>query len=112
MRWTMLLGFGLLAATALAQDASLPAANVQPVTAASSDTALSVGYVLSGPIMISYQNGQLALDAQNASLIDLLHAISSQTGALFDIPPAADERVVVRLGPGKIQDVLAAFLNG
>jgi hypothetical protein len=65
-----------------------------------------------GPIISLYQNGELTIEAQNANLRDVLHVMSSQTGALIDIPPGPDERVVGVFGPGSPHDVLVSLLNG
>ena len=63
--------------------------------------------------MVSYQNGQLTIDSQNATLSQVLRSVQQQTGASVDIPPGSgSERVVARLGPGNPKDVLASLLNG
>ncbi len=65
------------------------------------------------PPQISYQNGQLTIDSQNATLSQVLRSVQVQTGASLDIPSGAgNERVVARLGPGRPKDVLASLLNG
>ena len=65
------------------------------------------------PPQVSYQNGQLTIDSQNATLSQVLHSVQSQTGASLDMPPGAgSERVVAKLGPGNPKDVLSALLNG
>ena len=65
------------------------------------------------PPQVSYQNGQLSIDSQNATLSQVLRSVQTQTGASVDIPPGAgSERVVASLGPGKPKDVLASLLNG
>jgi hypothetical protein len=60
---------------------------------------------------VSFQNGQLTVVAPNSTLGDVLRAIKKQTGADIDVP-AANERVVTRLGPGPARDVIAELLNG
>jgi hypothetical protein len=65
-----------------------------------------------GPIFSLYQNGELTIEAQNANLSDVLRVVSSQTGALIDIPQCPDERVVGVFGPARVQDVLTSLLNG
>lgn len=60
---------------------------------------------------VSFQNGQLTIVAPNSTLGDVLRAIKKQTGAEIDVP-AANERVVTRLGPGPARDVIAELLNG
>ena len=61
---------------------------------------------------MSYQNGLLSIVAENATLGDVLREVHKHTGATIDVPPSANERVVVRLGPGPARDVLADLLNG
>ena len=65
------------------------------------------------PPQVSFKDGQLTIDAQNATLSQVLHSVQAQTGASIDMPSGAgSERVVARLGPGKPKDVLASLLNG
>jgi hypothetical protein len=65
------------------------------------------------PPQVSYLNGQLLVIAHNSTLADILSAVSSQTGAVIDVPPGSGgERVAGRMGPGPARDVLAALLNG
>jgi len=65
------------------------------------------------PPQVTYRNGQLSIDARNATLAQILRAVQMQTGATIDIPAnAASERVVTQLGPGAPHDVLNTLLNG
>ena len=64
------------------------------------------------PPQVTYQAGQLTIQAQNSTLGDILRAVRAKTGASVDIPSNADERVVGRLGPGPAREVLASLLNG
>lgn len=68
--------------------------------------------VPASPPQVSYQAGQLTITAQNSTLGDILRAVRSRTGANFDVPASATERVVGRLGPGPPREVLASLLNG
>ena len=62
---------------------------------------------------VSFQNGELTIDATNSTLSQVLRAVQSRTGAAIDIPGGAgNERVAGRLGPGQPRDVLNALLNG
>jgi hypothetical protein len=62
---------------------------------------------------ISYQNGQLTIEAHNSTLSQVLRAVQLQTGASIDIPGGANaERVVGQIGPGQPRDVLNTLLNG
>jgi hypothetical protein len=65
------------------------------------------------PPQVSYQDGQLTIDSENATLSQVLRSVQTKTGASIDMPSGAgSERVVARLGPGTPKDVLAALLNG
>ena len=64
------------------------------------------------PPQVSYQAGQLTITAQNSTLGDILRAVRSKTGATFDVPAGATERVVGQLGPGPPREVIASLLNG
>lgn len=65
------------------------------------------------PPQVTYQNGQLSINAHNATLSQTLRAVQQQTGAAMEIPAsAANERVVMQLGPGAPHDVLNTLLNG
>ncbi len=65
------------------------------------------------PPRVSFQNGQLTIDATNSTLSQVLRAVQSRTGASIDIPGGAgSERVVGQLGPGLPRDVLNTLLNG
>jgi len=65
------------------------------------------------PPRVSFQNGQLTIDATNSTLSQVLRAVQSRTGASIDIPAGAgNERVVAQLGPGAPRDVLNTLLNG
>ena len=64
------------------------------------------------PPQVSYQTGELTIISQNSTLGDILRAVRNHTGASFDVPPNATERVVGRFGPGPAREVLATLLNG
>jgi hypothetical protein len=65
------------------------------------------------PPRVTYNNGQLTIIAQNATLSQVLRSVQSQTGASIEMPSgASNERVVGQLGPGQPRDVLNALLNG
>ncbi len=62
---------------------------------------------------VQFRNGLLSIVAQNSTLGEILAAVRAETGARLEFPrPGAEERVTVRLGPGRPRDVLAALLNG
>jgi hypothetical protein len=61
---------------------------------------------------VHFSGGELTIVAHNSTLSDVLKEVREQTGAEFDIPPNANERVVADLGPGPARSVLADLLNG
>ena len=60
---------------------------------------------------VNFRNGELTIVAPNSTLSDILHCVRDQTGAEIEIP-ATNDRVVTRLGPGPVRDILAELLNG
>jgi hypothetical protein len=65
------------------------------------------------PPHVTYQNGLLTIDARNSTLSQVLRSVQAQTGASIEMPSsAANDRVVMQLGPGRPQDVLNTLLNG
>ena len=65
------------------------------------------------PPRVTYNNGQLTIIAQNATLSQVLLLVQSQTGASIEMPEGvSSERVVGQLGPGRPLDVLNSLLNG
>jgi hypothetical protein len=62
---------------------------------------------------VTYQNGLLTIDATNSTLSQVLRSVQAQTGASVEMPAsAANERVMMQLGPGRPRDVLNTLLNG
>ena len=66
----------------------------------------------SSPPQVSFQAGQLTIEARNSTMSDVLNAVKQKTGAAVEMPAASGERVVGRFGPGAPRDVLAQLLNG
>jgi hypothetical protein len=65
------------------------------------------------PPVVTYQDGQLTIDAENSTLAEVLELVAEKTGAVIDIPPGSGlERIVEHTGPGPAEDVLARLLNG
>jgi hypothetical protein len=60
---------------------------------------------------VTMQGGMLTIDAPNSTLSDVLSGIRKATGAAIE-GASPSERVAVRLGPGKPQQVIAALLRG
>jgi hypothetical protein len=62
---------------------------------------------------VNFQDGLLTIVAPNSTLSEILRSVRKHTSADIDIPAAAgSERVVTRLGPGPVRDVMAELLNG
>ena len=69
--------------------------------------------VTTGAPVVRYANGKLSIAAQNATMGDMLQALSSATGAVIDFPHEhAAERMSANIGPGTVRDVLSTLLNG
>jgi hypothetical protein len=64
------------------------------------------------PPQVEFQDGQLTIVSQNSTLADILREVRKETGAEFEVPSGASERVVTAIGPGPARDVLAKLLNG
>ncbi len=67
------------------------------------------------PAKVSFQDGLLAISAQNSTLGEILRDVRKLTGASIEIPPGSavtNERVIAHLGPGAPRDVLAGLFNG
>lgn len=64
--------------------------------------------------IVSYADGLLSVDAENSNLTDVLFAISEKTGAGIELPMSEGmlDRVVIRMGPGRPREILAALLEG
>lgn len=62
---------------------------------------------------VTYQDGQLSIEAQNSTLSSILAAVRAHTGAQVEMPAdTVNDRVAVKLGPGNPRDVLASLLQG
>jgi hypothetical protein len=64
------------------------------------------------PPQVDFRDGQLTIVSQNSTLADILREVRKETGAEFEVPSGATERVVTAIGPGPARDVLAKLLNG
>ena len=63
--------------------------------------------------VVTFQNGQLTIDAENATLAAVLQLVAQKTGVEIDVPVGSGlERIVEHAGPGQARDVLAHLLNG
>lgn len=66
----------------------------------------------SSPPQVSFQAGQLTIEARNSTMSDVLNAVKQKTGAAVEMPMVSSERVVGVFGPGAPRDVMAQLLNG
>src|ERR1019366_4424550 len=63
--------------------------------------------------VVTYQNGQLTIDAETLTLAEVLKLIAEKTGAEIDVPSGSGlDRIIEHAGPGRAEDVLASLLNG
>jgi hypothetical protein len=63
--------------------------------------------------VVTYRDGQLAIDAVNSTLAEVLKLVAQKTGAVIDVPPGSGlERIVEHTGPARAEDVLTSLLNG
>lgn len=63
------------------------------------------------PATVTAAKNQLTVKAENSSLTQILHQVSSATGMRLD-GLSGDERVFGSFGPGAPRDVLTTLLNG
>lgn len=66
---------------------------------------------LASPAKIEFQQGQLQIDAQNSSLIQILTKISGETGLVVE-GLGHDERIYGQYGPNSVASTLTALLDG
>jgi hypothetical protein len=81
----------------------------QPIKAAEP---LSPEQMPASPPQVVFSKDTLTINANNATLGDVLRAVHRQTGAAIDMPGNATDRVVGRFGPGPVRDVMTSLLNG
>jgi len=63
--------------------------------------------------VVTYRDGQLTIDAENATLGAVLALIAEKTGAVIEVPPGSgQERIFERTGPAPANEVLERLLNG
>jgi len=62
---------------------------------------------------VSFQDGLLDIDADQATLSEVLYEVQLRTGAEVAIPAGAEkDRVVIKAGPASPREVMATLLNG
>lgn len=63
--------------------------------------------------VVTYQKGQLTINATNETLANVLHQIAAKTGAIIDVPAGSGlEQIVEHAGPAPASDVIAQLLKG
>jgi hypothetical protein len=77
-----------------------------------SELAATAADAPAGGVTVTYQNGELMIEARNTTLTAVLQAVSVRIGASLDIPPGTDERRSGIFGPGGVRDVLTSVLQG
>jgi hypothetical protein len=65
-----------------------------------------------GQVTVRYRNGELAIEAKNAPLGDVLRAVCTQMGVTLDFSPGGDEPIFAVLGPGPAKKVILSLLEG
>jgi len=108
----LLIVVGLLAVSLESRAQDAQAQQPQAAEQEPDSMPLTLAQMPPGPIIVNYQNGQLTIEAQNATLSSVLRAACNQTGTALDLPPDTDERLVGIFGPGPPQEVMASLLNG
>jgi hypothetical protein len=64
------------------------------------------------PLQVFFEDGQLTITAENASLSDVLSELRARMGADFDLPAnASGNRIWAKLGPGPARRVVADLLS-
>jgi hypothetical protein len=66
----------------------------------------------SSPPRVSYQNGELTVVAENSSLGETLNAIRNATGIRIEGGSGGSDRVMAKIGPAPVRDVLLSLLEG
>jgi hypothetical protein len=92
----------VIAPTAVATTA--PAPDSQPVANSTPSREATAA--------VHYAQGQLTVNAQNASLGTVLKLISAKTGAVIDLAPELqNEPVIAQIGPSAVREVLTGLLD-
>ena len=114
---------GVAAAAAAAPDAAAgvdefpPEAATRPGLVAANYTTGAERVQVEAPpkpaLDVSFRHGLLAIQANKATLSEVLFAVQQRTGAQVAIAAGAEqEKVVVDLGPAPAPEVIARLLNG
>jgi AMIN domain len=64
-------------------------------------------------VEVEFEDGELTIRTDHATLAEVLREVHRQTGAEIAIPPEAEqEQVIANYGPGPASQVMSALLNG
>jgi len=63
------------------------------------------------PAKVTFSAGQLSVDADNSSLIEILHQLAATSGMSVD-GINQDQRIFGSYGPGNPRDILSSLLDG
>jgi hypothetical protein len=100
---------------AVAPSATSPAqaaTNPQVPPAQTQPQAAETNKVPASAPRISYQNNELTVVAENASLGEVLNGIRAATGIKIEGPSGSADRVTAKIGPAPVRDVLLSLLEG
>ncbi len=97
-----------LSPTSPAQAATSP----QVPTAQTQPQSPETNKVTASAPRISYQNNELTVVAENASLGEVLNGIRAATGIKIEGPSGSADRVTAKIGPAPVRDVLLSLLEG
>jgi hypothetical protein len=89
--------------------------SAEPLTGRDKDSAVSARIDASSKsgTVVTYEDGLLAISAENTSLAAVLKLVAQKTGAVIDLPPGSgQEPIVAHAGPGRANDVVAQLLKG
>lgn len=63
--------------------------------------------------VVTYESGQLTIDAEHATLASVLALVASHTGTIIEVPAGSGlELIVEHAGPGSVNHVLTHLLSG
>jgi hypothetical protein len=113
-------GLALVTPVGLAQGIQVKPPNASQIELyypATGDAATSrTGTLSQNPVAsqhVTYEDGWLAISADNSTLMDILHAVQAKTGTALDATGIIDNaRVTVNIGPDNPRKVLGALLYG
>jgi hypothetical protein len=105
-----------LQTASLASGTLAPSAKTSRISAAIANTTQTLPHVTAPPalpLIVTYTNGMLRIQAQKVTLSQVLFEVQRLTQAEIAIPAGAEqEQVAADLGPAPAREVLTSLLNG